>query len=136
MKYPRSPYKKVEGLVYFGRMLDKIRLAQAGELHPELHNNLGKGFDKRCVDFFGVPYDELAGQVRAGLDDKAAFDWCQAHGKSRNAEEIEIWSEFMRKRGWNDDGAEFLAKRKKESGFENRDDIKTMFDYIVADEAK
>lgn len=32
MKYPRSPYEKVAGIVYFGRMLDKIRPTHAGEL--------------------------------------------------------------------------------------------------------
>ena len=37
--------------MYFGRMLDKMRLKAAGELHPDLHQNLGIGFDKRCVDF-------------------------------------------------------------------------------------
>ena len=51
MPYPRSPYEKVGGIVYFGRMLDKVRLKSAGELHPDLHQNLGVGFDKRCVDF-------------------------------------------------------------------------------------
>ena len=56
MKYPRSPHEKVGGVVYFGRMLDKIRLMQSGELHPDLHQNLGGGFDKRCVDFLHVSY--------------------------------------------------------------------------------
>ena len=32
--------------------------------------------------------------------------------------------------------AERLAKRKLESGFENRDEIQTMFDYIDADEGR
>lgn len=48
------------GIVYLGRMLDKIRLRAAGDLHPDLHQNLGIGFDKRCVDFLRVPYQELA----------------------------------------------------------------------------
>jgi Domain of unknown function (DUF5069) len=36
MKVPglRSAYKKVDGIVYFARMIDKIRLHQAGML-PE-----------------------------------------------------------------------------------------------------
>jgi hypothetical protein len=41
-------------------MLDKVRLRAAGDLHPDLHQNLGIGFDKRCVDFLRVPYEELA----------------------------------------------------------------------------
>jgi len=37
-------------------------------------------------------------------------------------------------RGWNDEVAETLVRRKKEGGFENATDIRTMFDYIDADE--
>ncbi len=47
-----------------------------------------------------------------------------------------IWDEFMRKRGWNDEATEILVKRKKESGFDGRDEIRTMFDYINADEGR
>jgi hypothetical protein len=49
MKYPRSPHEKVGGIVHFGRMLDKIRLKAAGELHPDLHENIGIGFDMRYI---------------------------------------------------------------------------------------
>jgi gluconokinase len=51
-------------------------------------------------------------------------------------EQIEIWNAFMTKRGWNDDLSETLIRRKKESSFENRDDIQTMFAYIDADEGR
>ena len=43
---------------------------------------------------------------------------------------------FMVKRGWSDELSERLVSRKKESGFENRDDIQTMFHYIDADEGR
>jgi hypothetical protein len=33
----RSPYQKLGGLYHFGRMLDKIRLHQAGQLPTEYH---------------------------------------------------------------------------------------------------
>jgi hypothetical protein len=42
----------------------------------------------------------------------------------------------MVKRGWSDELSERLAGRKKESGFENREDIQTMFHYIDADEGR
>ncbi len=136
MTYPRSPHEKVGGIVYFGRMVEKIRLMAEGRLHPELHKNLGIGFDERCVDFLGVSYEELAAVVREGLSDEESLDWCFAHGRKPTENDIEIWNEFMRKRGWNDSGSEILATRKMESGFENRDDIQTMFDYIDADEGR
>ena len=42
----------------------------------------------------------------------------------------------MRKRGWNDEATEILNRRKRESGLWDRDDIRTMFDYIDADEGR
>lgn len=136
MKYPRSPHEKVGGIVYFGRMLDKIRLKAAGELHPDLHQNVGFGFDKRCADFLQVSYPQLAQRVLEGLDDDAALEWSFAAGRKPTEDEIFIWNEFMRKRGWNDEATENLARRKKESGLADRDDIQTTFDYIDADEGR
>jgi gluconokinase len=45
----RSPSEKIGGLFYFGRMLDKIWLHAKGELPSDYHENLGKGFDEKCV---------------------------------------------------------------------------------------
>ena len=39
----RSCYAKVGRLIYFGRMLDKIRLHAAGRLADEYHAQLGDG---------------------------------------------------------------------------------------------
>jgi len=136
MKYPRSPYDKVGGIVYFARMLDKIRLHASGDLPEGYQENLGQGFDKRCASFLCVSYDDLATEVRSGLSDEEALDWCFAHGRQPDEEQIEVWNEFMRKRGWNDSGSEILAKRKKQSGLEDRDDIVTMFAYLDVDEGR
>ena len=136
MTYPRSPHEKVGGIVYFGRMLDKIRLKHSEQLPPDLHQNLGGGFDKRCVDFLQVAYEELARKVIEGFDDRTALEWCFSAGQQPSAEQIYVWNEFMRKRGWKDEGTEMLERRKRESGLENRDDILTMFDYIDVDERR
>jgi len=136
MKYPQSPCEKTGGIVYFGRMVEKIRLMAAGELHPDLHENLGKGFDDRCVKFLGVDYATLRTKVLEGLDDRQALEWCFTTGHRPTDEQIEVWNAFMTKRGWNDEASEILLRRKKESGFESRDDIRTMFQYIDADEGR
>lgn len=135
-KHPRSPYDKVGGIVYFGRMADKIRLHAAGELHPDWAENMGVHFDKRCTDFLRVEYADFAAVVRGGLDDAAALAWCYANGRKPSDEEIEVWNGFMMKRGWRDEGAKRLGERKAEGGFAGRDDIATMFDYIDADEGR
>ena len=136
MKYPRSPKEQVCGIVYFGRMVDKIRLMAAEELHPDLHANLGQGFDERITTFVAVDYSDVKNHVLAGGSDDEVLEWCFQKGKRPTAEEIEIWNSFMIKRGWGDELSERLTSRKKESGFENRDDIQTMFHYIDADEGR
>jgi hypothetical protein len=136
MKYPRSPKETVGGIVYVGRMIDKIRLMEAGELHPELHANLGKGFDERALSFLGVDYDALRERVRLGGSDDEVLEWCFENGNRPSEEWIEIWNGFLSKRGWNDEMTEILVRRKKESGFEGRGDIQTIFQYIDADEGR
>jgi len=132
----RSPYLKVGRLVYFGRMLDKIRIHAAGHLPAEYVPNLGKGFDGRCISFLRINYDELKARVLAGdLSDGQLLSWAEQHGGARTDEECEIWCGFMMKRGWRDAGTENLAKRIAESRLEERP-IMTMFDYLDFDEGR
>ena len=134
---PRSPYDALRGLVYFPRMLDKIRIHAAGKLPTPYHEHLGDGFDGRCVRLLGVAYEEVKQHVLAGESDEAVLDWCLANGRNPNEEEIDIWSNFMKKRGWRDEAYERVVFRIKESGFESRAaEIVTMFDYIDIDEGR
>lgn len=130
----RSPYEKTGGIVYFARMLDKIRLHAAGKLPPEFQTNLGIGFDARCCAFLALDYALLVEETKTGASDTACLDWAFQQGRKPSDEEIEVWNEFMRKRGWNDDGTATLLRRLKEGGFEDRTDIQTFFDYIDLDE--
>ncbi|MEO6872222.1 MAG: DUF5069 domain-containing protein [Chthoniobacterales bacterium] len=133
---PRSPADKVEDLVYFGRMLDKIRAHDRGELPEDYVVNLGKGFDGRCVRFLGVEYENLVARVQQGGTDEQILDWAYVSGKKPSEEEIEVWNEFLRKCGWKDGITPTLDRRKKEAGMANRDDIQTMFSFIDADEGR
>jgi len=133
----RSPYLKVGRLVYFGRMLDKIRLHARGALPTaDYAANLGKGFDGRCCNFLRIKYDDLKAKVLAGgLDDAQLLAWAFEQGGARTDEECEIWSGFMMKRGWRDAGAEVLAQRIRESRLEGQP-VMTMFDYLDFDEGR
>ena len=75
-KFPRSAYDKVGGIVYFARMLGKIRLMAAGELPPDYHKNLSGGFDGRCCRFLGVQYDGVKQRTLAGGSDDEVLAWC------------------------------------------------------------
>ena len=57
-------------------------------------------------------------------------------GRQPSDEEIYVWNEFMRKRGWNDEISETLKRRKKEAGMAGRSEIETMFSFIDADEGR
>jgi Domain of unknown function (DUF5069) len=132
----RSPSEKVGGLFYFARMLDKIRLHARGELPSDYHANLGKGFDEKCAAFLGINYDQLVEHVKRGGTDEEILQWCFNHGRRPDENDIYVWNEFMRKRGWNDEVSEILERRKREAGMTDRSDIQTAFQFIDADEGR
>jgi gluconokinase len=132
----RSPAAKVGGIVYFGRMLDKIKANAKGVLPADYTANLGRKFDDYCVAFLRVDYAQLVERVAQGGSDEEILDWCFARGRRPADHEIHIWNEFMRKRGWNDEVSETLAQRKKEAGIAARSEIRTMFEFIDADEGR
>jgi len=133
----RSPYVLVGRLVYFGRMLDKIRLQAAGKLPvDEYVAHLGKGFDGRCCGFLRINYDELRKNALSGKNsDEQVLSWAEERGGRRSDEDCELWNSFMMKRGFRDEASTNLAKRIQESGFEGKP-ILTMFDYIDFDEGR
>jgi hypothetical protein len=132
----RSPHVQIDGISYFTRMLDKIRLHSKGALPLEFQPNLGSGFDGRCVNFLWIEYPALVERVKEGGADEDILEWVFMQGRKPSAEEIEVWNDFMRKRGWNDESSQRLTLRKQESGFPDRDDIQTFFDYIDMDEGR
>src|SRR6266480_4367712 len=93
----RSPREKVGGLFYFGRMLDKIRLHAKGELPPDYHANLGKGFDEKCIKFLRINYDRLVERVKEGGADEKILEWCFDVGRRPSEDDLYVWNEFMRK---------------------------------------
>ena len=130
----RSPGAKVGGIVYFGRMLDKIRVHARGELPADYLPKLGSGFDGWCVGFLQVDYHDLVSRVKEGGTDEEILEWCFLRGRKPGDTEIYVWNEFMRKRGWDDELSETLLRRKKEAGMAGRSEIRTMFNFIDADE--
>jgi len=138
----RSPYGKVGRIVYFGRMLDKIRLHAAGRLPAEYVSNLGDTaapnfFDARCCRFLGVAYADLRPRVLAGGPDEEHLAWAEAHGRSHTDEECIIWNAFMTKLGWRDDRTPIVRQRIVEYGCADRaEQIDSMFDLIDCDEGR
>ena len=134
---PPSPDAPVGGLLYFGRMVAKIRLHARGELRDDYHANLGKGMDGRLCNFLHVDYAALRAFVLTGASDEEVLEWCYAIGGRRlNADEMLIWNDFLVKRGWNDASTPILEMFKLESGFAARTDIRTFREFWAADEGR
>lgn len=128
----RSPYEKTCGLVYFGRMLDKIRNLVRGESSPDCVEDFEKDFDQKCSMFLGVSYELLVNYVNQGLTDHAILESCFGMGLRRSEGEIHVWNEFMRKRGWNDELSGTLHEQKKKYAMLSRSEIETVFQFIDA----
>ena len=60
-KAPKSFHEKTGGMIYFPRMLDKIRLYAKGELREDCHANLGVAnrADGLCCQYLRVTYEAL-----------------------------------------------------------------------------
>ena len=132
MKGLRSPYDKVGGLVFFGRLLDKIRLQAQRQLPQEWETGVAVSADGRCVRFLRVTYESLVKRALQGGSDNEILEWCFQCGQRPNNEEIQIWNAFMTKRGWRDDAGDTLAQAKSGAGLSHRADIQTYFDLLEA----
>jgi gluconokinase len=135
----RSAYDKVGRWVYFGRMLDKIRLHAAGKLPADYASNLGNvsatGFDARCCRFLRIDYGELTARALAGGTDEQVLQWAEQRGGSRTDEECETWNGFMTKRGWRDERSPRLRQLLVEFGLSGKP-IETTFDLFDFDEGR
>ena len=131
----RSCYARVGRLVYFGRMLDKIRLHAAGKLPPDYHGNLGIGFDGRCCTFLRIKYGDLVERVKQGGSDDDILAWCEQQGGAHSDNDCMVWNGFMMKVGWRDDRTPVLQQRLKEYGLAGQP-IETFFDLNDFDEGR
>lgn len=121
------------GIVFFGRMLDKMRLRAAGKLPLDYKTT---GTDRRVCRFLRVDYSRLEEIVLAGASDPEALEWCFANGRKPEEEEILMFNAFLSKRGWRDNQSTELEEMKRARGFANRTDIQTFFDFHKADESE
>jgi len=114
VKYPKSAYIKTRDIVFFARMLDKMRMDLAGELAEEYQEKMRtpRCYNSRCLGFLGVEYDDVFALVQQGKGDEEIIDWCFANGRQPNEEEIEVWNQFMEKKGWRDEESEQLEDYK------------------------
>src|SRR3954468_10793866 len=126
MRTPCSDYIETKGVVFFARMLDKLRLKDQGQL-PDDYNYAGcpvhDCLDGYCCRFFGIDASQLVERVRRGGSDEEISDWCFKTFGRPGEEKIKFWNNFVIKRGWRDDSSEELEEVKRAHGFGDRADI-------------
>ena len=137
-KTPCSDYIKTNGIVFFARMLDKIRLNAQGLL-PHGYN-LGFSdpgcFDARFCRFWEIDFDKLAKRTLEGGSNEEVLDWCFAGRKQPNEDQILAWNSFIEKLGWRDESSEELERAKQVNGFGQRNDVQTWVDFHDVDEGR
>ena len=136
--YPKSPKEQTGGMMYFPRMLDKIRLHARGELGSEYHANLGgpRAADGACTNFLRVSYPELCKRVAEGGSDEEILEWCYGKGRRLNQGDMVVWNGFVSKLGWKDFATPNLEKGKRECGATDRADVQTVSDLIDFEEGR
>jgi hypothetical protein len=100
-QHPRSPKSLLGGIAHLGRLIDKIRLRNAGQLQD--YNYLTVGFDKYLVDFLGIDAKVFEQRVLSGGTDEELLAWVQANGKQVSDAEIRLFSRNLLKAEPKDD---------------------------------
>jgi hypothetical protein len=136
--YPKSPSEKAGGMMWFPRMLDKIRLRARGELGEDYHANMGKRIsaDGACCNFLRINYDALRERVLQGGTDEEILEWCYQKGRRLNEGDLMVWNSFNSKFGWKDFATSTLERQKKAMGISDRADIETMGDLYDFEEGR
>ncbi len=126
------------GMMYFPRMLDKIRLHLRGELHEDYRDNFGalRAADGVCCNFLRVHHRDLIVRVRQGGTDEEILEWCFEKGRRLNEGDLMIWNGFVSNLGWRDFATQNLEDGKRKLGIINRDDVATIADLIDFDEGR
>lgn len=136
-RFPCSDYLETRGVVFFARLLSKIRLHAAGKLPTGYHLGLSDPtcFDARFCRFWEIDFEALRTRTLAGGTDEEVFDAIFA-GRTLNPEQVQAWNGFLIKRGWRDSGSAELEREKASSGMGDRADVQTFVDLHDVEEGR
>lgn len=92
--YPRSPKEQLCGLCHLGRLVDKIRMRNAGKIQD--YNYLTTGFDKYLLDHLALTGEEFEQRVLRGGSDEEISAWVHDNAKPLTDEEKAQWNTMVR----------------------------------------
>ena len=137
---PVSAHVKTHGVVYFARMIDKIRLHAAGRLPADYVGHLGgadaTSFDSRFCRFWALDYERVKSRTLQGGDAETVFDDLFSGRLPLNPEQVFVWNLFLLKRGWRDSGTPGVVEGKAAAGLAERADVQTYIDLQDVEEGR
>jgi len=92
-QYPRTPKEQVGWLCHLGRLIDKIRMRNAGLIQD--YNSLTVGFDKYLLDKLAIKGEDFEKRVLEGGTDEDIAAWVQANGKTLTDQEKAEWNQMV-----------------------------------------
>jgi hypothetical protein len=140
-QYPRSPKEQVGGLCHLGRLIDKVRMRNAGQIQD--YNYLTVGFDKYLLDKLEIKGEDFEKCVLQGGTDAEIADWVKSNGKHLSDEEKTEWNQMVLTFGPKAEMAQKAFDRnlaaiaeKRGVSVEQLAHIKTWFELIEHDEGR
>ena len=140
-QYPRSPKEQVGGLCHLGRLIDKVRMRNAGQIQD--YNYLTVGFDKYLLDKLEIKGEDFEKRVLQGGTDSEIAEWVRVNGKALTDEEKAEWNNMvltfgpkapMAQQAFDKNLAAIAQKRGV--SVEQLPSIKTWFELIEHDEGR
>jgi hypothetical protein len=130
---PRSPRVRLGGYVILPRCLDKCRAVLAGKVGEYKY---ACPLDQHMLKFAGIDADALMAAVKKGLGDAEILAWITTNAATPREEwEIAHWSTHQESRAPADnEGREALSKYAAAAKVAEREDIRTWFDLLDADD--
>lgn len=92
-QYPRSPKEEVNGLCFLGRLIDKVKMRNAGMIQD--YNYLTAGFDKYLLDKLEINGEDFEKKVLEGGSEEDVANWVKANGKTLTEEEKAEWNNMV-----------------------------------------
>ena len=139
-QFPVSDHVKTRGVVYFARLVEKIRLHASGKLPADYVTHLGfadsTSFDARFSRFWGLDYEAIKARTLKGGTAEEIFDDLFAGRQPLNVEQVFVWNLFLLKRGWRDSGTPGVIAEKAAAGIADRADVQTYVDMHDIDEGR
>ena len=136
-----QPKEQVGGLCHLGRLIDKVRMRNAGQIQD--YNYLTVGFDKYLLDKLEIKGEDFEKRVLQGGTDAEIAEWVRANGKALTDEEKAEWNNMVLTFGPKAPMAQQAFDRnlaaiaqKRGVSVEQLPSIKTWFELIEHDEGR